>query len=82
MSRFGKDNSVTLKRMISIGLAAAFLLGFLTVLPEGSQDAEGWMSPSVAVEETSKEAIGLWMSGMFPGGPAEEMSTTASKELG
>jgi general nucleoside transport system ATP-binding protein len=36
--------------------------------------AEGWVSPSVAVEETSKEAIGLWMSGMFPGGPSENTS--------
>ena len=44
--------------------------------------AEGCMSPSVAVEETSKEAIGLWMSGMFPGGPSEKTSHTASKELG
>ncbi len=44
--------------------------------------AEGWMSPSVTVEYTSKEAIGLWMSGMFPGGPAEKSNPTASKELG
>ena len=44
--------------------------------------AEGWISPSVVVEETSKEAIGLWMSGMFPGGPAEDTNTTAPKELG
>ncbi len=33
--------------------------------------ADGWMSPSVAVKDTTKESIGLWMSGMFPGGPAE-----------
>jgi len=33
--------------------------------------AEGHVSPSVTVEETSKEEIGLWMSGMFPGGPAK-----------
>lgn len=44
--------------------------------------AEGWMSPSVTVEETSKEAIGLWMSGMFPGGPSENTDNKASKELG
>jgi general nucleoside transport system ATP-binding protein len=44
--------------------------------------AEGWMSPPIAVEETSKEAIGLWMAGMFPGGPVEDTSLTASKELG
>ncbi len=44
--------------------------------------AEGWMSPSVAVEETSKEAIGLWMSGMFPGGPAKDTSNTTLKKLG
>jgi len=34
--------------------------------------AQGRMSPSVPVHATSKEEIGLWMSGMFPGGPAEE----------
>jgi len=39
--------------------------------------AEGQMSPSVAVEDTSKEDIGLWMSGMFPGGPVETNSTIA-----
>ncbi len=33
--------------------------------------AEGCVSPSVRVDESSKEEIGLWMSGMFPGGPAE-----------
>jgi len=38
--------------------------------------AEGWMSPSIAVKDTSKEAIGLWMSGMFPGGPSENKSNT------
>ena len=38
--------------------------------------AEGQVSPSVNVDETSKEDIGLWMSGMFPGGPAE---ATANK---
>jgi len=38
--------------------------------------AEGWMSPSVTVEETTKESIGLWMSGMFPGGPAENKNNT------
>lgn len=44
--------------------------------------AEGWISPSVPVKETSKEAIGLWMSGMFPGGPAEGASATNLKEVG
>jgi len=39
--------------------------------------AEGQMSPSGAVEDTSKEDIGLWMSGMFPGGPVETNSTIA-----
>ena len=32
--------------------------------------AEGRISPSVRVEETTREEIGLWMSGLFPGGPA------------
>lgn len=36
--------------------------------------ADGYVSPSVPVEETSKEEIGLWMSGMFPGGPAESVA--------
>ncbi len=44
--------------------------------------AEGWISPSVTVDETSKEAIGLWMSGMFPGGPAEVTSNAAPKGQG
>ncbi|MBU8871426.1 MAG: ABC transporter ATP-binding protein [Gemmatimonadales bacterium] len=44
--------------------------------------AEGWISPSVTVDETSKEAIGLWMSGMFPGGPTEDKSTTDPKKTG
>ena len=33
--------------------------------------ADGYVSPSVNVAETTKEDIGIWMSGMFPGGPAE-----------
>jgi simple sugar transport system ATP-binding protein len=33
--------------------------------------AGGCISPSVKVEDTDKEEIGLWMSGMFPGGPTE-----------
>ncbi len=44
--------------------------------------AQGWMSPSVKVEDTSKEAIGLWMSGMFPGGPVQDTSHADTKELG
>ena len=32
--------------------------------------AKGYISPPLAVEETNREEIGLWMSGMFPGGPA------------
>ena len=32
--------------------------------------AQGRVSPSIRVGETSKEEIGLWMSGLFPGGPA------------
>jgi general nucleoside transport system ATP-binding protein len=37
--------------------------------------AEGHVSPSVNVADTSKEEIGIWMSGMFPGGPVEAEST-------
>lgn len=33
--------------------------------------AEGRVSPSLKVAETTKEEIGIWMSGMFPGGPAD-----------
>jgi simple sugar transport system ATP-binding protein len=33
--------------------------------------AQGRVSPSLQVNETNKEEIGLWMSGMFPGGPTE-----------
>jgi len=33
--------------------------------------AEGHVSSSLNVCDTSKEEIGLWMSGIFPGGPAE-----------
>jgi len=36
--------------------------------------AEGHLSPSLNVCDTTKEEIGIWMSGMFPGGPVE--STT------
>ena len=32
--------------------------------------AEGYLSPSLNVCDTTKEEIGIWMSGMFPGGPA------------
>lgn len=34
--------------------------------------AEGHVSPSLGVKETNREEIGLWMSGMFPGGPADQ----------
>jgi len=34
--------------------------------------AEGCVSPSVNVHETTKEDIGIWMSGLFPGGPADK----------
>ncbi len=33
--------------------------------------AQGRISPSLQVAATSKEEVGIWMSGMFPGGPAE-----------
>jgi general nucleoside transport system ATP-binding protein len=33
--------------------------------------AKGHLSPSINIEEASVEQIGLWMSGLWPGGPAE-----------
>ncbi|NOX35520.1 MAG: ABC transporter ATP-binding protein [Deltaproteobacteria bacterium] len=36
--------------------------------------AKGHLSPSLNVCDTTKEEIGIWMSGMFPGGPAESMN--------
>jgi len=36
--------------------------------------AEGHLSPSLNVCDTTKEEIGIWMSGMFPGGPVESNS--------
>jgi simple sugar transport system ATP-binding protein len=33
--------------------------------------AQGKISPSIRVNKTTKEEIGLWMSGLFPGGPAD-----------
>jgi simple sugar transport system ATP-binding protein len=33
--------------------------------------AKGMLSPAKQVNETSKEEIGLWMSGAFPGGPLQ-----------
>ena len=41
--------------------------------------AEGHLSPAKRTAETNVEEIGLWMSGMFPGGPAE---AAASQEAG
>lgn len=36
--------------------------------------AEGHLSPSLNVCDTTKEEIGIWMSGMFPGGPVEALN--------
>ncbi len=36
--------------------------------------AEGQLSPSLNVCDTSKKEIGIWMSGMFPGGPVESIN--------
>ncbi len=36
--------------------------------------AGGHVSPCLNVEDTTKEEIGLWMNGMFPGGPAESLN--------
>lgn len=36
--------------------------------------AEGYLSPSLNVCDTTKEEIGIWMSGMFPGGPVESIN--------
>ncbi len=43
--------------------------------------AEGSVSPSVNVADTTKEEIGIWMSGMFPGGPAEADITAQESSL-
>ena len=37
--------------------------------------AQGSVSPSLQVQDTNKEEIGIWMSGMFPGGPRKERPT-------
>ncbi len=37
--------------------------------------AEGYLSPSLNVCDTTKEEIGIWMSGMFPGGPIESSNS-------
>lgn len=42
--------------------------------------AEGYVSPSVNVDETSKEDIGIWMSGIFPGGPAADVTAQESHQ--
>jgi simple sugar transport system ATP-binding protein len=42
--------------------------------------AEGYVSPSVNIDETSKEDIGIWMSGMFPGGPAADATAQKSNQ--
>ncbi len=36
--------------------------------------AKGHLSPSLDVCDTTKEEIGIWMSGMFPGGPVESIN--------
>ena len=41
--------------------------------------AKGHISPSLNVKETTKNEIGEWMSGMFPGGPAELMKENLAK---
>jgi simple sugar transport system ATP-binding protein len=42
--------------------------------------AEGHVSPPLAIKETNKEEIGLWMSGMFPGGPADQTDQKTTQE--
>jgi general nucleoside transport system ATP-binding protein len=42
--------------------------------------AQGHLSPPLNVRDTSKEEIGIWMSGMFPGGPAEQAEKTDRKQ--
>jgi len=32
------------------------------------------------VQETNREEIGLWMSGMFPGGPVKQADPATTKE--
>ena len=40
--------------------------------------ARGRLSPSVATSEASVETIGQWMSGLWPGGPAQEHAHAAA----
>ena len=40
--------------------------------------ARGRLSPSVATTEASVETIGQWMSGLWPGGPAQEHAHAAA----
>ncbi len=42
--------------------------------------AQGRISPAVRVKDTNKEEIGLWMSGMFPGGPKEKIPASTVRE--
>jgi simple sugar transport system ATP-binding protein len=42
--------------------------------------AKGHISPPLAVQETNREEIGLWMSGMFPGGPVKQADPATTKE--
>ena len=42
--------------------------------------AKGYLSPSLNTNDTSKEEIGIWMSGIFPGGPAEKAEKTDRKQ--
>ncbi len=41
--------------------------------------AEGHLSPPLNVCDTTKEEIGIWMSGMFPGGPVESTIQNGGK---
>lgn len=43
--------------------------------------AEGHVSPSLNVCDTTKEEVGIWMSGLFPGGPAETPGESPGESL-
>ncbi|WP_423196435.1 MULTISPECIES: ABC transporter ATP-binding protein [unclassified Cupriavidus] len=36
--------------------------------------AKGHLSPSIAVDQATREQVGLWMSGLWEGGPARELA--------
>ncbi len=42
--------------------------------------AKGHLSPSIPAETATREQIGLWMSGLWEGGPAQARHAQAAEE--